>query len=243
MEITYEVLFEALMLEKNRPDLQALGKDFFKALNTYINDKKKILEDKKGTLNIFSEAEKKKTSKQLTNVMKIVKELYERREKKIIEMALTRSRTGSAIMDTSALLEEETVFFNETIDLLDKHRDKTFSMIEAREKGFEEPKLPVKEYVGKKEEKEIGLKEKEEGKEVKEEDKEVKEEEKDAEKKENNTKNSNTTKVIRFIHAVPKFLGKQLEIYGPFEEEDISTLPSELADVLIRKGRAEQIQQ
>lgn len=233
MEITYEILFEALMLEKNRAELQKLDKGFFKALNTYIKDKKKILEGKKVTLDMFSEAEKEKISKQLTNIRKMVKELYERREKKIVEMALTRSRTGSAIMDTSALLEEEKGLFNELIELMDKHRTKAFSMIEAKEAEefeFKEPKIPVKEKVIEKEEKEE--------KKI-----EEKEEEKEIEKDEKETKITKDTKVIRFIHAVPKFLGKELEVYGPFEEEDITTMPSEIADILIRKGRAEEISQ
>lgn len=218
MEITYEILFEALMLEKNRAELQKLDKDFFKALNAYIRDKKKILEEKKGTLSIFSGAEKEKTSKQLANISKIVKELYERREKKILDMALTRSRTGSAVMDTSALLEEEKGLFNELIELLDKRRTKTFSIIEAQEEvRFEQPRAIVKEEIKEKEENKI--------------------EEKTAE----NEEKSKDTKVVRFIHAVPKFLGKELEVYGPFEEEDITTLPSDIADTLIRKGRAEEI--
>ncbi len=50
------------------------------------------------------------------------------------------------------------------------------------------------------------------------------------------------TKLVRFIHAVPKFVGKELEEHGPFEEEDIANLPIEIADLLINKGRAEEIQ-
>jgi hypothetical protein len=49
------------------------------------------------------------------------------------------------------------------------------------------------------------------------------------------------TKLVRFLHAVPKFVGKELEEYGPFAEEDIANLPSEIADVLINKERVEEI--
>ena len=49
------------------------------------------------------------------------------------------------------------------------------------------------------------------------------------------------TKLVRFLHSVPKFVGKELEEYGPFEEEDVASLPAELADVLVRKGRAEEL--
>ena len=29
-----------------------------------------------------------------------------------------------------------------------------------------------------------------------------------------------TTKLVRFLHSVPKFVGKELEEYGPYKEED-----------------------
>ena len=48
-------------------------------------------------------------------------------------------------------------------------------------------------------------------------------------------------KSIRFIKPVPKFLGTELEIYGPFEENDIASLPSRIAKVLIKKERAEEM--
>ena len=51
------------------------------------------------------------------------------------------------------------------------------------------------------------------------------------------------TKLVRFVHAVPKFVGKELEEYGPFEEDDIANLPNEIADVLMLKGRAEEIRE
>ena len=46
---------------------------------------------------------------------------------------------------------------------------------------------------------------------------------------------------IKFLSSVPKFVGRELEIYGPFQPEDIANLPKPIADVLIMKGRAEQI--
>ena len=48
---------------------------------------------------------------------------------------------------------------------------------------------------------------------------------------------------MRFLHQVPKFVGPELEEYGPFGEEDIANLPAEVADVLINKGKAEEIRE
>jgi len=55
--------------------------------------------------------------------------------------------------------------------------------------------------------------------------------------------NDNNLTLIRFLHAVPSFVGKELEVYGPFEEEDMAHLPREIAELLIKKGRAEEINQ
>ena len=50
-------------------------------------------------------------------------------------------------------------------------------------------------------------------------------------------------KLLRFLSHVSKFVGTELEEYGPFEEEDIANLPTEIADVLIAKGKAEEIKE
>jgi len=49
------------------------------------------------------------------------------------------------------------------------------------------------------------------------------------------------TKTVRFLSAVPKFVGRELEEYGPFFAEDIASLPAVIADILVKKGRAEEI--
>src|SRR3990167_7171650 len=105
--ITYETLFELLKREKERTDLQKLEPTFLSDTINYIKDKKKILEAKSDS--VFAADEGRKTERQLENIYKILKELYERREKKIISMALDRSRTKSSLIDTSALLKEEKV--------------------------------------------------------------------------------------------------------------------------------------
>ena len=55
------------------------------------------------------------------------------------------------------------------------------------------------------------------------------------------TSTNQDKKKIRFTHAVPKFVGRELEVYGPFESSEIIELPLELAKILIDKGRAEEV--
>src|SRR3990167_4721377 len=119
--ITYETLFELLKRERERVDLQKIEPEFFSNTISYIKDKKKIIEAKSDSP--FAIEERKKTERQLENIYKILKELYERREKKIISIALDKSRTKSNLIDTTALLKEEKAVFDALTSLLDTYRE------------------------------------------------------------------------------------------------------------------------
>ena len=119
--ITYETLFELLQREKERLELQKLEPTFFSDTIDYIKDKKKAIETNSDSP--FAKEEKKKTERQLENIYKILKNLYERREKKIINISLDKSRTKSDLIDTTGLLKEESVFFDALTALLDTYRD------------------------------------------------------------------------------------------------------------------------
>ena len=69
----------------------------------------------------------------------------------------------------------------------------------------------------------------------------IKIEEEQEEEQEEQEENKTEVKVVRFLHAVPKFMGKELEVYGPFDEEDVASLPIDIADLLIKKGRVEEL--
>jgi DNA replication factor GINS len=44
--------------------------------------------------------------------------------------------------------------------------------------------------------------------------------------------------VLRFVQEIPALIGSDMITYGPFEPEDIATLPTENARVLIKEGVA-----
>ena len=206
--ITYETLFELLKRERERTDLQKLEPSFFSDTINYIKDKKKILEAKAED-SIFAPEEKKKTERQLENIYKIVKELYERREKKILLLAVDKSRTRSNLIDASGLLKEEKVFFDALTNMLDNYREAILFAVLNEKMPFMQSldeKKPVEMFRSA-----IELKK--------------------------------PTRLVRFTSHVPKFVGPELEEYGPFEEEDIANLPAEIADVLINKAKAEEIKE
>lgn len=48
--------------------------------------------------------------------------------------------------------------------------------------------------------------------------------------------------VLRFVQEIPELVGSDMKTYGPFGPEDIATLPSENARVLIKQGVALKIE-
>lgn len=208
--ITYETLFEILKRERDMADLQKIDANFFNNFIEYLNDKKGMM-DKNDPL--FSYDEKKKIERQIDNAKRMMKDIYERREKKIINIALIKSRTRSNVIDTSSLLESEKNFLNEVETVLNRHRDTILQNV-MEGKNIEIREIPNKDSMPKN----PG---------------EVPSDRRGQEKKE--------TKLVRFVCSVPKFVGEELEEYGPFSEEDIANLPMEIADLLISKGRVEEI--
>jgi len=208
INITYETLFDILRHEKNTGELQNLNESFYDDVVSYLKSKQDILNKTEGD---FSEAEKEKTLSQLQNIKKILKELYEKREKKIIDLALNKAKTGSDIVDLSSLLAQEKKFFDTLVKVFSVNRNEILNkVINAKQPSLNNNIIKTKEpeQIEKKEETEKEIKKK-----------------------------------VKFIHPVPKFLGKDLEVYGPYDEEQITELPKELADILIRKGRAEEIRE
>ena len=218
VNITYETLFELLKRERDRTDLQKLEPTFFNNFVDYLNEKMEMLGKEDA---LFSYDEKKKVEKQIENARRIIKGIYERREKKVLNIALTKSRTKSDVIDTSSFLDNERRFFDEIVKVLDVFRNEVINNVID---GKQISALTI-------ESKKIN-----------------KAADEDAQIKsgtntvavENKEKVKNI-KLVRFLYAVPKFVGKELEEYGPFEEEDIANLPSDIADILIGKGRVEEI--
>lgn len=46
--------------------------------------------------------------------------------------------------------------------------------------------------------------------------------------------------VLRFLKAVPAIIGSDMKTYGPFQAEDVATLPIKNAKILIKRGVAEK---
>lgn len=191
--ITFETLYDIMRREKARDELQKLDLNFYNDVASYIKDKQNILESQAGKDSIFASQELDKTRTQLKNVLKIVKDLYDRRESKVIQLALLSARNKDKIYDTSALLPEEHSFYGNVKSVVESSRDGFFSL---PSQNLEKPK---------------DLKTK--------------------------AKMDNGYKV-RMLDDVPEFLGTDLQSYGPFTNGTISSLPSDIAEMLVSTNQA-----
>lgn len=121
--ITYEALYEILRKEKYNRELQKLPKDFIKNIISYLEQKQQLLNQDTDFLNI---------KKQIENIKKIIRDIYECRERKIIELALISSRSKSEIEPSSMLLQEKEMF-NNIKKQLDYYREKIlFNLISEK---------------------------------------------------------------------------------------------------------------
>ncbi len=245
--ISYETLFELLVRERSRGELQKLPDSFFDDVLNYLKQKKNLVKEKQGQSDFALESSK--ITKEIENMKQIVKDLYNKREKKIVNLALDKSRTQSSIVDTNLLLKEEKELFDELVNSLDRKR----KLLEDRltyegneDAPLEKPKEEAKVESKSGEVEERGGEEDEASKEGTDEVSEQQSTESslvsEAASKEDSSEDS-STKLVRFVHAVPKFLGLESEEYGPFEEEDVASLPREIALLLLKKERVEEIKE
>ena len=214
IKITLETLYDILRNEKKRDDLQKMEVPFFVDVVNYLNEKGALLKQKQESSDIFAVGERDKLEYELRSIKRIVREIYEKREKKIIDIALNRSRTASPIIDTTALLHEEKELYERIVSVLDLFRqdilgkmlEGSFPEISSEKKKSallspettEPTVMPASE-------------------------------------------NASAMTRIRFIRAVPSFVWKDMKEYGPFDPgEEIEIYP-EVADLIVRKGRAVKV--
>ena len=119
--ITYEVLYEILRKEKYLQELQNVDKNFYRNALKYLQEKQKLVDAESSRDSIFA-SELKKVQKELENIKRMLKEIYEKRENKILTLALFASRSGTR-EDGSAMLPEERMFYKEIVQNLDAYRN------------------------------------------------------------------------------------------------------------------------
>lgn len=245
VKITYETLFDFLRREKNRSELQPMERTFYNDVVLYLKEKKSTLRDEDHHTLLFSKSEQEKIRIQLKNIQKILRELYELREKKIINLAMNKVRTESNLVDTSNLLPEEISLFNDACQLMTKYKEGILHKVVLNELPDVHSDSSI-DYTHKsprenEEEKRIESKEdifsayKQKLDEAREKSQER------ADFVESHAPKSEHLQKVKILNDLPKFMGQDKNIYGPFRKDDLTELPESIVAILLKKSRVEII--
>ncbi len=226
IKITLETLYDILRNEKKKEDLQKLETTFFLDVVQYLREKQARLESRESSTEIFAAGEKEKIEYELRSIKRIIKEIYEKREKKILDIALNKSRTGSDIIDTSAMLHEERGFYQKILKTLDNFRRGVLQRMHQAE-------LPL---VPDQKELKVETAEPEAGP-------ELSRETTPFTRFEPGLKPSLFPALakIKFTHPMPSFVWKDMKEYGPFDPGEELEIYPEVAELIVKKGRAVRV--
>ena len=200
--ITNEKLYEILRKEKSRSELQQLESNFYDKVKSYIQEKKIIIDSQKDKSTIFSKIELENTKKQIDTTRKIINELFEKREQKILLLALLCSKTNPENKEIDTQIQAENILYTQILDFLTTNRETNLVSLFNPEKQIIEKTKDI-----------------------------------------NTTQSEQKNKLLRITNPIPKFIGLDLNTYGPFDSEEVANLPNKIAEVLINNNRAIEIKQ
>jgi DNA replication initiation complex subunit (GINS family) len=265
-QVTYEQLFDILRREKSRDELQKLDGAFYDHVRAFLAGKEDVLrqEQPRGSALAVQRAQI-----EYQNVRKILRELYDRRERKIVTMALHRTRTDSQLVGNDALLPEEKLFIEQLVHLFVQTREHVLSSIEMRAPVVVTPmsSYGAQSYAQQMYRGETPTRDDED---------DVRTPEKgvpsfvrsataaqasatvasssssqprtisSADIDDSAPGDTFTTEEllvsVHFLAPVPKFVGRDARVFGPFEQGQNAKLPDEIAQILIKKGRAQEME-
>jgi len=138
--ITFEFIRKIQREEMSEPKLSKIPNDFYQKAKNYLEQKKKIAEKK----------EDKLTEREIKNVERIMEDIFNRRETKMLNLALITVRTN---LPPENLIEDEKEFFESAVNMLRTQRERVLSLLFKKTKLKQdiekiEFKEDVEEFVG-----------------------------------------------------------------------------------------------
>lgn len=256
-QITYEQLFDALRREKSRDELQKLDEGFYRLSRLFLADKHDaIISESAGGLGGLGA---QRAGIEYQNAKRILRELYDRRERKIVTLAMHRSRSDATVVDISALLLEERMFFDALVDLLSQTRDQVFAAIGVtgvataafRPSSASSSSNSAPQYVERNDDAPSSLRDASLPSSYEEPSSspvgQHMHESFAVDETLEPAPGSGDAQVavalvrVRMLGAVPKVMSADGKVYGPYAAADEAGLPEDIARVLIKKGRAQRI--
>ena len=125
--LTYDELFDTVVREKSQEELQTLALDFFERVRVYLSAKQSAVHT--SSTDPFSLQKKEKAMQQMKSIKRVLQDLYERRERKIVNLALIKVRTNSSALDLGPLSTDERLLFDDIVATLNKIRAVTLNLL------------------------------------------------------------------------------------------------------------------
>lgn len=228
LKITYETLFELARREKQRGELQKLDESFIDDVKGYVADKKALVQAQSHKHDLETSTKKSRLLTQLDNIKNLLRDLYERRERKIVNMAINRVKVNSKIAGEQSLLIAEQDYYNALIASFREFRQKIYLDLINASHSSVSASAPLAQSPEIKSETEAKP--------------DIEEKAKEAKFSDASTlpKTDKNGVPLKFLVDVGKFYDEDLSVYGPYKANDEARLPGKLADVLIKKGAAEE---
>ncbi len=138
--ITFEYIREIQREEQKIQSLSKMPEDFFDKVKAYLKQKQYLSKKKKDQTALM----------EMRNIRRILEDIFNRRETKIMEQAIISVRTG---MIPENLTESEKEFFETAVEFLRKQREITIDRLFGKEDKTEEEEEvefleDVEEFIG-----------------------------------------------------------------------------------------------
>jgi len=170
--ITFEYVRKVQREEFREARLSKLPDGFYRKVKDYLEEKRKLLKKK----------EDRSSSLEAINIQRLLEDVFNRRETKIINHALITARTD---IPPPNLTEEEKEFFESIVDSLKSRRNNVLYKLFKKREELEK---------------------------------------------------------VKFLDSIEEFVGIDLKKYGPFNKGDVSRIPIDNAELLIKAKKAKAYQ-
>lgn len=124
--LTYEELRKIQRKERINRSLQPINDEFFTKVSAYLNKKKELLENSSDENNRFSIDMSNKIKNELDNAQRVLKDIMERRESKVILQGLMDARAGVSAENVSNMFPFEKKVYQEIFQTITEYRKKCF---------------------------------------------------------------------------------------------------------------------
>ncbi len=117
--ITFELIRRIQREEQRVPKLTKLPENFYISLSAYLEQKKSLIKDDR------------KTALEMKNIERLIEDIFNRRERKILNSAIIAARTN---IPSENLNDEEKEFFDKIVNWIKERRDSDLKKMLSGEK-------------------------------------------------------------------------------------------------------------